>query len=189
MNEQEKTEKVGQSKTSFIARDVEAAKYLMLLLPAPLEVLCFRDCFLTFGIFCFRFQLMIELVASEFDSASRLFHRSASASTSLLSMKQLIVFSVKKRQVYFVSYLISRVLSILYYYIVVTFYPGGCSQFENPEAPVFEKNASASSSFSTLSLPSSLSLPTSFIKVLPLPQKINRFHRFHFQLLLPHPCL
>ena len=55
--------------------------------------------------------------------------------------------------------------------IIVAFYPNGCSQFENPEAPDFEKIASASSSFSTLSLP----LPTSFIKVLPLPQKINRF--------------
>ena len=59
--------------------------------------------------------------------------------------------------------------------IVVTFYPNGCSQFENPEAPDFEKIASASGSFSTLSLPSSLPLPTSFIKVLPLllPQKIS----------------
>ena len=62
--------------------------------------------------------------------------------------------------------------------IIVTFYPNGCSQVENPEAPDFEKIASASGSFSTLSLP----LPTSFIKVLLLPQKINRF-----QLPLPHP--
>ena len=46
---------------------------------------------------------------------------------------------------------------------------------------------SASSFFSTLSLPSWLPLPTSFIKVLPLPQKINRFHRFRFQLPLPLP--
>ena len=64
--------------------------------------------------------------------------------------------------------------------IIATFYPDGCSQVENPEAPDFEKIASASGSFSTLSLP----LPTSFIKVLPLPQKINRFC---FQLPLPHP--
>ena len=65
--------------------------------------------------------------------------------------------------------------------IIVTFYPNGCSQLENPEAPDFEEIASASSSFSTLSLPSSLPLPTLFIKVLPLPltQKINRFHCFH----------
>ena len=67
--------------------------------------------------------------------------------------------------------------------IIVTFHSNGCSQFENPEAPDFEKIASASSSFLTLSLPSSLPLPTSFIEVLPLPQKINRF-----QLPLPHPC-
>ena len=77
--------------------------------------------------------------------------------------------------------------------IIVTFYPNGCSQVENPEAPDFKKIASASGSFSTLSLPSSLPLPTSFIKVLPLPlpRKINRFHRFRFQLPLPlpHPCL
>ena len=59
--------------------------------------------------------------------------------------------------------------------IIVTIYPNGCSQVKNPEAPDFEKIASASGSFSTLSLPSSLPLPTSFIKVLPLPQKINRF--------------
>ena len=66
--------------------------------------------------------------------------------------------------------------------IIVTFYPDGCSQVENPEAPDFEKIASAFGSLSTLSLPSLLPLPTSFIKVLPLPQKINRF-----QLPLPHP--
>ena len=46
-------------------RDVEALKFLMLPLPAPIEDLCFRVCFrfLTFGIFCFRFQVRIELVA------------------------------------------------------------------------------------------------------------------------------
>ena len=58
----------------------------------------------------------------------------------------------------------------LFYIIIifsVIFHPNGCSQVENPEAPDFEKIASASGSFSTLSLPSSL--PTSFIKVLPLP--------------------
>ena len=56
-------------------RDVEAVKFLMLPLPAPLEVLCFRVRFrfLTFGIFCFRFQLRIKLVASEFASASSIF--------------------------------------------------------------------------------------------------------------------
>ena len=50
--------------------------------------------------------------------------------------------------------------------IAVTFNPNGCSQFENPEAPDFKKIASASSSFSTLLLLSSLPLPTSSIKVL-----------------------
>ena len=77
--------------------------------------------------------------------------------------------------------------------IIVTFYSNDCSQVENPEAPDFEKIASASHSFSTLSLSSSLPFPTSFIKVLPLPlpQKNNRFHRFRFQLPLPrpHPCI
>ena len=57
--------------------------------------------------------------------------------------------------------------------IVVTFYSNGCSQFENPEELDFEKIAFASSSFSTLSLPSSLPLPTTFIKVLPPPQKLT----------------
>ena len=59
-------------------------------------------------------------------------------------------------------------LSILYYYC--KFYSNGCSHVENPKAPDFEKIASASGSFSTLSL------PTSFMKV--LPQKLNHF-RFH----------
>ena len=65
--------------------------------------------------------------------------------------------------------------------IIVTFYPNGSSQFENPAAPDLKKIASASSSFSTLSLP----LPTSFIKLIPLPQKINRFHRFRFHFHIP----
>ena len=71
--------------------------------------------------------------------------------------------------------------------VIVTFYPNGCSQVENTEALDFEKIDSASSSFSTLLLPSSLPLPSSFIKVLPLPQKINRLHLFRFQLPLPLP--
>ena len=75
--------------------------------------------------------------------------------------------------------------------IIVTFYLNGCNQVENSEAPDFGKIASASGSCSTLSLPSLLPLPTSFIKVIPLPllQKLNRFHRFRFQLPLQHPWL
>ena len=63
---------------------MEAVKILMLSFAAPLEVLCFRVRlrFLTFGIFCFRFQLRIELVAFEFASALSLFHQSVSASAS-----------------------------------------------------------------------------------------------------------
>ena len=72
-------------------------------------------------------------------------------------------------------------------FVIVTFYPNGCSQFENSEAPDFEKIASASSSFLTLSLPSSPLLSTFFIKVflLPLPQKFNRFHCFRFRFYIP----
>ena len=62
---------------------MEAVKFLMVPLPAPLEALCFRVRFrlLTFGIFRFRFQLRMELVAFEFASASGFFHQSASATT------------------------------------------------------------------------------------------------------------
>ena len=52
-------------KRTFVNRDVEAVRFLMLSLPAPLEVLCFR--------------LRIELVAS----ASSLFHQNTSASTKI----------------------------------------------------------------------------------------------------------
>ena len=66
-------------------RDVEAVKFLMLTLPAPLEVFCFRVRFrfLNFGIFCFRKKL----------TASSASASSASASSSLLCMKQLTVFA------------------------------------------------------------------------------------------------
>ena len=63
-------------------------------------------------------------------------------------------------------------LSILHYYYYCKFYFNEYSQVENPEAPDFEKIVSASGFFSTLSLPSSLPLPTSLMEVL----------------LLPHPC-
>ena len=57
------------------------SNFLILPLPALLEVLCFRVRFrfLTFGIF----RLQMELVASEFASASSLFHQSAFASTKI----------------------------------------------------------------------------------------------------------
>ena len=66
-------------------RDVEAVKFLIFPLPAPLEVLCFRVRFrfLTFGIFRFHFQLRIELVASKFASASSLFYQNISASSKI----------------------------------------------------------------------------------------------------------
>ena len=81
-----------------------------------------------------------------------------------------------------------RFYIIIVIIIIVTFHPNGCSQGENPEAPDFGKIASASGSFSTLSLPSSL--PTSFIKVLPLPWKLTastssfRFHIPDYQSFL-----
>jgi len=60
----------------------KTVEYFLLLLSAPLEVSCFRVRFhfLTLGIFCFRFQLWIKLVASEFASASSLFSQNASPS-------------------------------------------------------------------------------------------------------------
>ena len=60
---------------SLYTTDVEAVKFLMLPLPAPLEVLRFRVRFRTFGIFCFR--LRVELVASS------LFYQSAFASIKM----------------------------------------------------------------------------------------------------------
>jgi len=44
------------------------------------------------------------------------------------------------------------------------------------------KNASAFGSSKNQMLPSLLPLPASFVKVLPLPQKFNRFHRFRFHI-------
>jgi len=44
------------------------------------------------------------------------------------------------------------------------------------------KNASASGSSKSQMLSSSLPLPASFFKVLPLPQKFSRFHRFRFHI-------
>ena len=72
-------------------RDVEVIKVLMLLLPAPLELLCFRvRCrFHTFGNFCFRYQLRIVIsrfrVRFHFQSFSLKcfrFHKNLTASTA-----------------------------------------------------------------------------------------------------------
>jgi len=52
------------------------------------------------------------------------------------------------------------------------------ARLEEAEAPCFMKNASASGSSKSQILLSSLPLPASFFKLLPLPQKFNRFHRF-----------
>ena len=84
----------GHTKTSnsdvmavlVVYRDVEAVKFLMLPFPAPLEVLFFPSPLPTFGNFCFRFRLCIELVTSEFASSSILsskcFHKNLTASTT-----------------------------------------------------------------------------------------------------------
>jgi len=60
------------------------------------------------------------------------------------------------------------------------------ARLEEAEAPCFMKNASASSSSKSQMLPSSLPLPASFFKVIPLPQKFNRFRfQFRFHLNIP----
>jgi len=59
------------------------------------------------------------------------------------------------------------------------FTPKIVARLEEAEAPCFMKNASASDSLKSQMLP--ISLPASFFKVLPLPQKFNRF-RFHIWL-------
>jgi len=63
--------------------------------------------------------------------------------------------------------------SFLFYFI-----PKIVARLEEAEAPRFMKNASASGSSKGEMLPSLLLLTASFFKVLPLPQKFNRF-RFH----------
>jgi len=65
------------------------------------------------------------------------------------------------------------------------FIPKIVAWLEETEATCFMKNVSASGSSKSQMLPSSLPLPAFFFKVLPFPQKFNRFHRFRFQLLLP----
>ena len=76
---------------------MEAVKFLMLPLPARLEVLCFRV--------RFRFQ--------SFSSKCFRFHKNLTASTSLLSLKQLIVFSLKKKQFKIVFSLKKKQASLL----------------------------------------------------------------------------
>ena len=66
----------------LLIRDVEEVKFLMLPLPAPFEVLCFRV--------RFRFQ---PLSSKCFHFHENLTASTASASTSLLNMKQLSVLS------------------------------------------------------------------------------------------------
>ena len=131
-------------------RDVEAVKFLLLRFQLLLvfHATEFGFLFQTFGIFCFRLPApnkklslpsFLPLPVS-FIKVLR-FHNNltaSSASGSLLSMKKLIVFSVKKNgQVYFVSYFIwpcgCRFYSI-FIIIIVTFYPNGCSQFWKSEA-------------------------------------------------------
>jgi len=70
--------------------------------------------------------------------------------------------------------------------LLLHFIPQNVARLEEAEAPCFMKNSSASTSSNSQMLPSSLSIPASFFKVLPLPQKFNRF-RFQLPLPLPHP--
>jgi len=68
------------------------------------------------------------------------------------------------------TYCYSRILFAI-------FYPNA-AKLEEAEAPRFMKNASASGSSKSQMFPSLLPLQSAFFKVLPLPQKFNRF-RFH----------
>jgi len=65
------------------------------------------------------------------------------------------------------------------------FIPKIVVRLEEAEASCFMKNAAASGSSKSQMLPSSLPLPASFFKVLPLPHKFNRFHRFSFRFHIP----
>ena len=92
-------------------------------------------------------------------------------------LKQLKIITVAKLEI------LQTLLCIKNNTITVTFYINGCGQFQSLKIwkrLILNKNASASSSFSTFSPPSSLLLPTYFIKLLPLPQKLTassfRFH-------------
>jgi len=69
-----------------------------------------------------------------------------------------------------------RTLIVIHESFLLYFIPKIVAGLE--EAPCFMKNASASGSSKSQKLSSSLPLPASFFKVLPLPHKFNRF-RFH----------
>ena len=70
----------------------------------------------------------------------------------------------------------------------VKFYSKECSQIRGSGSATIFANCFHFGLLKSKMLSSSLPLPAIFFKVLPLPQKINRFHRFRFQLPLPHPC-
>jgi len=62
---------------------------------------------------------------------------------------------------------------VIYESFLLYFIPEIVTRLEEAEAPCFMKNASASVSSKSQMLPSSLPLPASYFKVLPLPQKFN----------------
>jgi len=66
-------------------------------------------------------------------------------------------------------------LIVIHESFLLYFIPKIAARLEEAEAPRFKKNASASGSSKSQMLASSLPLPASFFKVLPLPQKFNRF--------------
>jgi len=71
---------------------------------------------------------------------------------------------------------------VIHEFFLLYFIPKIAARLEEAEAPSFMKNASASGSSKSQMLPSSLRFPAFFFKVLPLPQKFNRFHRFRFHI-------
>jgi len=73
-----------------------------------------------------------------------------------------------------------RTRIVIHESFLLYFIPKIVTWLEEAEASCFMKNASASCSSKSQMLPSSLPLPASSFKVLPLPQKFNRFQ-------LPHP--
>jgi len=76
-----------------------------------------------------------------------------------------------------------RTRIVIHESFLLYFIPKIVTRLEEAEASRFMKNASASGSSKSQMLPSSLPFPASFFKVLSLPQKFNRFHRFRFHIL------